>query len=597
MAAPRQFTNNAGNAQGWGEAAWGYVPGPVKRAFETMPGDALGAEYLDPMQNPSAYGYMMPRNATRVDQVDGQLVPFDAKGNRLQFESRPNVLPFYYDRSTKSVEMAVPGILDLIGDRSGVGAAYEGAAAVNMARRASKGQYGDNVLSNAAAMDDVPWQAPEGEPVSGLLGGWVGHNGGPSIDPLASVDLPAGSDPRYLGAAPDRSGGDYPRYSPARGVPERMKRIYDQATDPKSPLGSIFDKHIAKGKTLGGEDWYNTEELRDWFIGTLGEERGNAEWMDYMKKIGATSTGAKVPQNIRFASFYRALGDDAPRVASLVNEKGITPAEAARELGINVANMPDNFNYGHVKQRNQASNIVKQYEGQWELNPPPELKGAALTKWLQANPKVKGFYNDLVGNKKNIAADMHFMRMLAMADGGADFLSPQAKLNSKQLEELISYYGDGIKKYIGKRDVKGKDVIEVNLANAVNDGVITDTSLFKGGKDRPAWASAWADTPGPTEYAMYEDMANKVASRYGMTPAQFQASLWMGAGELTGLADESQGTFMELFRRSLDKRASERGLTRKEMLRDFIENRAPLANVPAGLLGGAVNNDGSDEER
>lgn len=568
----------------------GYVPGPIRRAFETMPGDALGDEYLDPVNNPSAYGWMMPRAAVRVDEIDGRLVPFDAEGQQLQFEQRPGVLPFYPDRSTGTIEMAVPGILDLIGDQSSVGPAYEAATAVNMARRASRGQYGDDVLSNAAAMDDVPWNPPEGQPVEGLLGFGVGHNGGPSMDPLASVDLPAGNDPRYLGAAPDRSGGDYPRYSPARGVPERMQRIYDQATDPKSPLGSIFDKHIAKGKTLGGEDWYNTEELRDWFVGELGEERGTAEWMDYMKKIGATSTGAKVPQNIRFASFYRALGDDAPRVASLVNEKGITPAEAAIELGIKVPNMPDNFNYGHIKQRNQASNIVKQGEGQWELQPPPGLKGAKLTKWLQANPKVKGFYNDLVGNKKNIAADMHFMRMLAMADGGTDFLSSQAKLNGKQLEDLVAYYGDGIKKYIGKRDVKGKDVVEVNLANAVKDGFITDTEHFKGK------ASAWADTPGETEYAMYEDMANKVAARYGMTPAQFQASLWMGAGDLTNLADESQGTFMDLFRRSLDKRAGERGLTRKEMLRDFIRNKAPLAQVPPGLLDGAMQPQEDNEE-
>jgi hypothetical protein len=72
-----------------------------------------------------------------------------------------------------------------------------------------------------------------------------------------------------------------------------------------------------------------------------------------------------------------------------------------------------------------------------------------------------------------------------------------------------------------------------------------------------------------------------LATKYDMTPAQFQANLWMGAGDITGLADESQGTAMELFRRTLDKRAGERGLTREEMLRDFIMNRAPLV-LPIG---------------
>ena len=98
--------------------------------------------------------------------------------------------------------------------------------------------------------------------------------------------------------------------------------------------------------------------------------------------------------------------------------------------------------------------------------------------------------------------------------------------------------------------------------------------------------TAWADTPKANEYAAYEDMANRVAETYGMTPAQFQASLWMGAGDMTGLADESQGTFMNLFRRSLDKRAEERGLSREEMLLDFLYNKSPLAVGGMGVLGG-----------
>jgi hypothetical protein len=40
---------------------------------------------------------------------------------------------------------------------------------------------------------------------------------------------------------------------------------------------------------------------------------------------------------------------------------------------------------------------------------------------------------------------------------------------------------------------------------------------------------------------------------------------------------------MELFRRTLDKRANERNLTRQEMLMDFITNRAPLAIAPGGV--------------
>lgn len=82
-------------------------------------------------------------------------------------------------------------------------------------------------------------------------------------------------------------------------------------------------------------------------------------------------------------------------------------------------------------------------------------------------------------------------------------------------------------------------------------------------------------------------MAQNVAGRYDMTPAQFQASLWMGAGEMTNLADESQGTAMELFRRTLDNRADERGISREDMLKDFIDNKGLLA-VPTTAAGGAL---------
>jgi hypothetical protein len=406
----------------------------------------------------------------------------------------------------------------------------------------------------------------------------IGHNGGPRLGGMFdSVNLPAGSDVRYLGAAPDRSGGSFSRYEP-KNVPPRMMRLQEQMQDANSPLFGVFDEKIAKGQELSGSDWYNTEELRDWFVNALGKEKGDAEWRDYISKIGATSTGAKVPQNIRFASFYRALGDDAPRVAALVNEKGITPRKAAEALGIDVPNMPDDgFGYGHIKQRGQAQNIVKQAEGRWEKTPPEGLTQSELTKWLQANPKVKGFTNSLMGNEKNIAADMHFMRLLAMADGSPDFLGKQVSLSADNLAAVRGKYGDAIEPYITVRDVKGKPVTEIKLKKAAGDGVITDTSVFK---DMP---SAWADVPDVTEYGAYEDLANLAAKRYGMTPAQFQANLWMGAGDLTGLADESQGTFMDLFRRTLDKRGGERGLSREGMLKDFIFNKAALAAPPVAM--------------
>jgi len=429
-----------------------------------------------------------------------------------------------------------------------------------------------------SAVDDIEVDAL-GNPIGGLA--TIGDNMPPlskRIDPLESVDYPAGYFPEYRGAAPNRT-EPYPRYVP-KNTTDRMQRLEAAIADEDNPINTVFDNYIEKGKELAGPDWYNTEELRDWMVGVLGEAEGDKQWREYLELVGTTSTGSKVPQNIRFASLYRAIApEDRIRVAQMVKDEGVKPLDAAKKLGVEPANIPEDFSYGHIKQRNQAGNVVNREMGLWEREIPEDLTGAARTKRLQANPKVKGFGNDLLGDDTNIAADMHFMRMLAMADGGGDFLNPQAKLSEENAKIAAEVIGPRkIKKYTRTREVNGKEVSEINLFKAWQDGNIKDTSAFQ------KIPTAWSDTPKPNEYAAYEDMANRVASKYDMTPAQFQASLWMGAGDITGLADESQGTFMELFRRSLDKRGSERGLTRKEMLDDFIRNKAVLS-VP--LVGGA----------
>lgn len=433
---------------------------------------------------------------------------------------------------------------------------------------------------------------PTSAPFDATTSGY-GNNGGPRINAtLESVLGDAHSRPEWSGAAPSRT-TPYPRYAPARDTP-RMDRLRAAVVDPENPIRHIFDGYITKGKGLGGEDWYNTEELRDWFVSELGDQAGDASWREFMQLIGATSTGAKVPQNIRMASFYRALApEDRLAVAQVVKENGITPKAAAERLGVLPENVPDNYAYGHIKQRNQAGNVVNIAEGKWEQEVPEELTGAARSDWLKANPKVKGFGNDLLGDDTNIAADMHFMRMLAMADGGGDFLGAQAKLSDANYTKAAEIIGPrNIKNYTTTRMVNGKPVREVNLYKAWQDGRIKDTSGFQG------MPTAWADTPKANEYAAYEEMANEVAAEYGMTPAQFQASLWMGAGDMTGLADESQGTFMQLFRGSLDKRAGERGISRLDMLNDFIHNNAPLAIGGVALGTSLAGNDNlaNDEE-
>tara|TARA_R110000824_G_scaffold93709_2_gene226585 strand:+ start:21412 stop:23151 length:1740 start_codon:yes stop_codon:yes gene_type:complete len=392
------------------------------------------------------------------------------------------------------------------------------------------------------------------------------------------LDLPHGVDPRYTGAAPNRT-TPFPRYAP-KTTPERMQRLMGKLDDPAGPVQTRLDGYLAKGRELGGNDWYNTEEFRDAAIGELGEGAGDAFWRRYMQDVGHTSTGSAVPPNLRNASLYTVLDDaDRLRVAEYVRDTPrTTPRMAVEALGIDVPNMPDKYGYGHKMQATQASNVANGEAGLWRQDAADGMTGADQTKQLQGNAKVKGFYNDLLGDDTNVAVDKHFMRVLGMSDGGADFLSGQAELSAANRNLLKQTYGDALDPYTRVRMVEGKPSTSVNLAAAAKDGVIKDTTAFS---EMP---TAWADMPRPTEYGAIEDVANRLASERQMTPAQYQANLWMGAGDVTGLADESQGTFMDLFRKTLDKRATERGISRGDMFRDFVNRRSPLA-VPLAAGG------------
>jgi hypothetical protein len=358
-----------------------------------------------------------------------------------------------------------------------------------------------------------------------------------------------------------------------------MDRLTSMLDDPNHGIHDRVRGYVSKGQELGGEDWYNTEELRDWFVDELGQELGDSRWREYINAVGHTSTGSSVPMNLRNASLYYMLEPaDRLRVADMVkNTPRTTPRMAVEALGIDVPNMPVKYGYGHKMQGTQAGNVANAERGLWDRDAADDLTGAALTKQLSANSKVKGFLNNLLGDDTNIAADKHFMRVLAMSDGGTDFLSGQAELSAANREILRGRYGNALDAYTVTRTKDGKTFTNVNLSRAAKDGVITDTDAFS---EMP---TAWEDMPKATEYKALENVAQRLAAQQGMTPAQFQANLWMGAGDVTGLADESQGTFMELFRRTADKRAAERGVTRTDQIRDFINKAAPMAIVGGGV--------------
>lgn len=407
--------------------------------------------------------------------------------------------------------------------------------------------------------------------------GWF-NNGGPTqtgddaraLDP-ARLSLPPGSDPRYLGAAPDRSDFSYLRYEPSKPSP-RLQASLEAMADPNNPARIALEADIARGAELGGMDWYNTEELRDWFIDAWGEAEGDAQWREFMYLMGTTSPGSRVEPNIANASAVRRrLREDPEYLDQLLGVESLADAGAVAR-----GRAPG---YGHKTQGLQELLTARFAQGDFTPTPEPGTP-SARGSWVM-NPKPKGFANSLLGNRANIAADLHFTRYMAMASSHPDWLENVNDVSDSFASRIMSAYPESAA-YFKKRSAGNKEVWSFSPKKAVKDGVVPLDAV----SDYP---SVWASKPNDNEYAAFEKFIRDFAEENGMTPAQAQANLWMGAADRTGVDPDSQGTFMEILRNRAAKTARREGITAEEVMSRFIRNNGLLSAAGLAALGMSAN--------
>ena len=106
-------------------------------------------------------------------------------------------------------------------------------------------------------------------------------------------------------------------------------------------------------------------------------------------------------------------------------------------------------------------------------------------------------------------------------------------------------------------------------------------------------------SPSKTQYRGVEAFGKDIAKEMGMSPAQMQANLWMGAGAQTGVANPQ--IFMSAFNNVLAKTASLRGISQKQALKDFLTGKIPFltvsgASVTGQMLQGQTDDVGSEME-
>lgn len=327
--------------------------------------------------------------------------------------------------------------------------------------RLAQAAYGAITLPGDVYNSPVPMTSEQMVPRAADLAGLVMGGGIPMAEPGA-VGSAGGRlfDYSRLADVPNVPQFNLERYVPPRGVPEAAKSLAAEGN-----LARI-NKVVDEGLKQGGLEWYNTEPLREAFVGELGKEQGAKDYARYLDYVAATSPRSNVGTNARNASYYY-----------LLDKQGLPLPNPDIEA------LPQP--YGHIAQRLHIQNAQNIREN----------GGIPVFQ----NPKPASFSQNLQGNQTPVTIDTHNARLIGL------------------------------------------------------------------GEDRPK----------NTEYGFLENMQQAQAAKMGITPAQYQASAWIGGGNETGLKSTAD-PFLRVFEQRVEKTAKEYGLSESDVLRRVIRGEMSL---------------------
>lgn len=194
--------------------------------------------------------------------------------------------------------------------------------------------------------------------------------------------------------------------------------------------------------------------------------------------------------------------------------------------------------YGHLAQKNHQSNALAVAGDGWDP--------------LQ-NPKPASFAQNLMGNQAPVTVDTHAFRAPAVFSADPRFLATSYK--------------------------PSKEAVPINYQKLLSSGEKTMDELV----NTPV---AWDAMPKKTEYAAMENYYKDLAREAGLTPAQAQASAWVGGAAHTGLKSDESKPFLHFLQDRIHLTAQKTGMDPQDVLSAFIKGKMPLLSVGGlGLLG------------
>jgi hypothetical protein len=430
-AARRHFNGLDGSyVDPMGNVAYGDNNGPV------YPGDTLEAPQ----------GYITP--ATAVEWKSGDAGPYavDAGGNTLPLIRQPGVLPLYRDPTIDSVRMAMPGMLDVVGNVTGAPA---GISAARLARAAMAGERPvEGVVSAMGAKPPIKKSADL-----------------PSIRDLP-VDEAIKIARKEQHLIPTEAGNPNsgfvggPRDIENKRQLNKLRKNFDTyiGADPRG--GDWYDRYRAAVNEVTGGDpvsntWMTSQEGQ-WSAGVSPQ----SELAFALKENNAAIAGmpVKAARPAQFEAHNRAiemkdpsemqLGKKTGEYARLINPDQLTPPGAT---GVNDFRHARNFNYTEAGGDAQRAALTGtqhsflDYETALAVDRARKSNLGGRSDWtgeqLQAAPWVRQKALDILEQRPAIF-ERHLAEQLALAkaaglEGDAAMASATSQAKKLAYEEAF----------------------------------------------------------------------------------------------------------------------------------------------------------------
>jgi hypothetical protein len=345
----------------------------------------------------------------------------------------------------------------------------------------------------------------------------------------------AGMPSRVLPSRPSNAGEDLFDYSRLHEIPNVSQVDLERYVP-------------ARGVPARVQDVMANKDVRDKMLQTIleGQQKGGANWYNadplrdkFIENLGATAGNQAFRKYMDMVAATSPRSDVGTNVrnASYYYQKAMA-GEPMPEVGT-----PNPQPYGHMAQRLHQMNAQRVAGEGWD----------ALN-----NPKPASFVENLVGNQAPVTVDTHAFRLPAIHAGDPRFLETAFQVN--------------------------KDAPKQNIQKMVTSGEMPlDEALNR--------AAYWQAQPKENEYGAMEQYYKSLGKELGLSPAQTQASAWVGGGKLTGLASDESKPFLRFFQDRIYKTANELKMDPNDVMDRFIKGEMTLRASGGRTLGNnAIDN-------